>query len=62
MKLEYNKILEKANHLYADTKLKQMQISDDSVKYLAPEQIPQIQSDQVKMVLKALIDEINARQ
>jgi hypothetical protein len=53
MKLDFTRIMLRANMHYAEAKL-----GKDAV-YAAPEQLPKIQSDQVKAVLKALIEEIN---
>jgi hypothetical protein len=54
MKLDKDLILQRANALYAEAK--QGPWND----YTAPELLPQIRSDQVKAVLTALIEAINA--
>lgn len=54
MKIDYNKILENANKLYA---LDKSRIED--ISRLKPEQIPSITSSQVTSMMKALVMEIN---
>lgn len=56
-KLDYDKVLERANELYCKEKLKH--VSPSSLSYMAPELFPQIQSDQVKSILQALVEAIN---
>lgn len=50
--LNYNQILARANQLY-----KQAKIGDEDI-YTPPEMLPEIRSDQVKSILKALIEAI----
>lgn len=57
MNLDYQTILTRANQLYAEAKTKH--IDPDTLKYWAPEMFPTIESDQVKSILKALIEELN---
>lgn len=54
MKLDFDTILKRAEELYAATKL-----SPETLKYTAPELFPTIQSDQVKCVLRALVEALN---
>lgn len=53
--LNVQEILDRANELYAEAK-----IPENRLRYMAPETRPAIQSDQVKCVLKALVEAINA--
>jgi hypothetical protein len=48
-------ILARANELYAEAKMGKWN------GYTAPELLPQIQSDQVKAVVKALVEALNAK-
>ncbi len=59
MKLDFNTVMAKANAYYAEAKLRQSGVSVSDAVYIAPEELPSIGSDQVKAVLKALIEEIN---
>lgn len=52
-------VLEWANILYADAKTKQCGFSQEDTKYWAPEQFPQIESEQVKCLAKSLVKFIN---
>ena len=54
-KLDYNKILGRANTFYAVAKAEK----GLDIKYTAPEAMPQIQSDQVKSAIKAIVEELN---
>lgn len=57
MSLNYNTILSRANELYAAEKLRAAgKLSD--VAYMPPEFIPSIESEQVKSILKALVEAI----
>lgn len=56
-KLDPIAILEKANVLYKEEKLKN--IDQNLFKYSAPEMMPQIRSEQVKSVVKVLCEEFN---
>ncbi len=51
--IDFDTVLKKANALYAAKKL------GGNLGYCAPENMPQIISDQVKCALEALIAEIN---
>ncbi len=55
--LDINTILDRADVLYASEKLKHLPASD--IRYLAPEQLPRIQSDQVKALAAALVEALN---
>lgn len=57
MKFDADKIWEEANAIYAAEKLTKAGYTDFS--YLAPEQIPQIESFQVKALLFALVNALN---
>lgn len=59
MKLNAEEILEKANSLYAAAKLQKAGVPESEVRYMAPELLPQIESEQVKSVLIVLVDELN---
>jgi len=59
MELNYEKILKKANEHYLRAKIKQGLIKESSLPYMAPELIPEIYSDQVKSMLRAIVEEIN---
>jgi hypothetical protein len=52
-----DEVIEKANVKYAQAKM------DKSVdlRYTAPEAMPKIQSDQVKAIAEALVEEVNVR-
>ncbi len=58
-KLNFDDIWKQANTLYANEKLDKANVSKSSRPYMAPELIPVIASDQVKMMAKALVDAIN---
>lgn len=58
MNIDYQKTLDLANIYYAEQKTKH--ISPDTLKYWAPEMFPKIESDQVKSILRALIEQINS--
>lgn len=57
-KLNYTEILERANMLYAAEKTKHIPESD--LRYWPPERFPKIESNQVKCMLKAIIEAINS--
>lgn len=60
LKLDYDKVLKRANELYKQVKLQSM--PPDEAKhfaYTAPELLPDIRSEQVKAVLQALVEAIN---
>jgi hypothetical protein len=59
MKLDFNEVMGKANAYYAEAKLRKAGVCISDAVYIAPEELPQINSDQVKAVLKALIEELN---
>lgn len=60
MPINYQVVEDRANALYVVAKLKAAgRLS--SLPYLAPEQIPQIASEQVKCFFRALIDELNSQ-
>jgi hypothetical protein len=59
LKLNTEEILKHANLLYASKKLKMMGKIPNDIRYMAPEQIPSIQSDQVIAILEALVQSIN---
>jgi hypothetical protein len=52
-----DEVIEKANVKYAQAK---MDKSAD-LRYTAPEAMPKIQSDQVKAIAEALVEEVNVR-
>lgn len=52
-----DEVIEKANVKYAQAK---MDMGVD-LRYTAPEAMPRIQSDQVKAVAEALVEEVNTR-
>lgn len=54
--LDYDKVLNRANEYYVQAKIDKGHYVFSP--YHAPEQIPQIQSDQVTSLLKAIIDEL----
>ena len=56
-KLDPITILEKANVLYREQKLKHP--APNLFKFQSPEILPQIQSDQVKTVMFVLVEEFN---
>lgn len=56
-KLNYQSVLDKANTYYVQAKIQKKLFSP--TEYTAPEMYPQIESDQVKSILKALIEELN---
>ena len=56
-KIDYDKVLEKANELYVIEKTKH--VNPESMAYWAPEMFPKIESNQVKCMLRALVDELN---
>jgi hypothetical protein len=56
MKLDYNKVEADANSLYGAAALKRAGLEP---RYVAPETVPTIESQQVKCFFRALIDEIN---
>lgn len=58
-KISFKRVLEKANAIYALAKFRKAGLNKDDVAYMAPEQMPQIVSDQVKAMSKAIIDEVN---
>lgn len=57
MNIDFETVWADANARYATKKLKAAGYTD--VRYLAPEMIPRIQSEQVKCMLEALIAEVN---
>jgi hypothetical protein len=57
MNLDYYSILKKANAEYG---VKALQRQRRDPRYVAPEDVPQIQSEQVKCVLEALVEAINS--
>ncbi len=57
MKLDEEAIMRRADELYAQAKL-----PADTLDYMAPEGRPRIQSDQVKMLLRALVEAINSHE
>jgi hypothetical protein len=59
MKLDKEKIWQNANAIYGHKKLIQMGRKPEDFKYLAPEQIPTIASNQVRAIMEAIVDEIN---
>jgi hypothetical protein len=59
MKLDKEKIWQNANVIYGHKKLIQMGRKPEDFKYLAPEQIPTIVSNQVRAIMEAIVDEIN---
>ena len=56
MKLNYDELLAKANGFYVAQKVKRHGID---LRYTAPEAMPCIASDQVKAILRVLVDAIN---
>jgi hypothetical protein len=56
MQLNYEEILDKANARYATAWSKRSGID---ISYMAPEQLPKIESEQVKCVLRALVEASN---
>lgn len=52
-----DEVIEKANVKYAQAKMDK----DVDLRYAAPEAMPRIQSDQVKAVAEALVEEVNTR-
>jgi len=59
MKLDFDRIMGRANAYYAEAKFKKEGVPHEDILFMAPEHFPVIGSDQVKAVLKALIEEIN---
>ena len=57
MQLSYEEILNKANARYAAAWAKR---NSADIRYRAPEQLPKIESEQVKCVLRALVEAVNA--
>ena len=57
MNLDYHSILKKANAEYG---VKALQRQGRDPRYVAPEEVPEIQSEQVKCMLKALVEAINS--
>jgi hypothetical protein len=55
--IDFETVWADANARYATKKLKAAGYTD--IRYVAPELIPQIQSEQVKCMLEALISEVN---
>lgn len=59
--LDYNECLAKMDKLYCEAKLKQAGITPEQTAYWAPEQFPSIRSEQIKAMLRVLVDAINER-
>jgi len=59
MKIDYDKIMERANTLYADAALTRMGVPKEDIAYMAPEQFPKIYSEQLKCFAKAIVEAIN---
>lgn len=62
MNLNYDEIIKAADTYYAEAALKRMGISKEDTAYMAPEQLPRIQSEQLKCFARALIEAINGPQ
>ena len=58
--LDFAAIMERADTLYAQEKTKN--IPRETLAYWAPEMFPKIQSDQIKCVLRALLEALDAKQ
>ena len=56
--LKFDDILQRANTLYAVEKTKHL--PKETIMYMAPELFPTIQSDQVKCIVRALVEAINS--
>lgn len=56
--LNFDAILKRANTLYAVEKTKHL--PKERIMELAPEQLPTIQSDQVKCIVRALVEALNS--
>jgi len=56
--LDEDKILERANELYAAKKLRK---KPEDIYFVAPECRPKIASDQVKCLLAAIVEALNGR-
>ncbi len=52
-----DEVIEKANVKYAQAKMDK----GVDLRYMAPEAMPKIQSDQVKAIAEALVEEVNVR-
>lgn len=59
MNINFETVWADANARYATKKLKAAGYTE--IRHLAPEQIPQIASEQVKCMLEALVAEINTQ-
>ena len=57
--INYQDIEDRANHLYAVASLKRQ---GRDIRYVAPEDIPTIASEQVKCFFRALIENLNSQQ
>lgn len=56
--LNFEHIMQRANTLYAVEKTKHL--PKETIMYMAPELFPTIQSDQVKCIVRALVEAINS--
>jgi hypothetical protein len=56
-KVSYETVLKRANEIYCAEKTKNLKPED--MAYWAPEMFPKIESNQVKSMLKALVEEMN---
>lgn len=60
MQLDYDKIMKEANLHYSEAVIKRNGYTAEDVKYWAPEQFPEIESEQAKAITKAIVDAINS--
>jgi hypothetical protein len=58
MKLNKTQILNRANQIYLQRKIAKGYPTVEDLKYMPPEAMPQIQSDQVLALLDALVEAI----
>jgi len=57
--IDYDRLLDRADAIYAELKLKKAGYTREQIMYMAPEQFPRIGSDQIKALARALVDEIS---